>query len=275
MVYLKHFYLREKEDVSFYPYHIYLQKGLHEIEFDPITIFYGNNGSGKTTLLNIIAKTIGADERTENKTCDSRTDQYFRSYIGGCNYIFENRNFSECKIILSEDIFDYIIFKRIKNEKKELKRKELENEYYREKFEKEVDYTSYEALKKSNEVRSITMTKYVKSRIEEDDREFSNGQTALRFFNENIKENGLYILDEPENSLSPQFQIELIGLLYEMARYFKCQFIIATHSPFILSLNGAKIYNLDHEPVQEQKWYELPNVKIYYEFFKDNKKLFE
>ena len=32
------------------------QKGLSEINFAPITIFYGGNGSGKTTLLNVIAE---------------------------------------------------------------------------------------------------------------------------------------------------------------------------------------------------------------------------
>ena len=39
-----------------YPYKIFPQKGLSEINFAPITIFYGGNGSGKTTLLNVIAE---------------------------------------------------------------------------------------------------------------------------------------------------------------------------------------------------------------------------
>lgn len=275
MVYLSKFQLREKEDISFYPYHIYLQKGLHEVDFEPITIFYGNNGSGKTTLLNIIAKTIGAEERKENKTIDSQTDQHFKSYISACKPYFIDRKYTDCKLILSEDIFDYIIFKRIKNEEKEQKRRELEDEYRNEKYHKSIDYSNYESLKKSVEVRNTTMSKFVKSRISEDDREFSNGQTALKYFDENIKEGGLYILDEPENSLSPVFQLELIQLIEEMSRFFKCQFIIATHSPFMLSLNNSKIYNLDLEPVKEQKWYELENVKLYYEFFKQNKELFE
>lgn len=39
-----------------YPYKIFPQKGLREISFAPITVFYGGNGSGKTTLLNIITE---------------------------------------------------------------------------------------------------------------------------------------------------------------------------------------------------------------------------
>ena len=51
-------------------------------------------------------------------------------------------------------------------------------------------------------------------------------------------------------------------------RFYGCQFIIATHSPFLLSMKGAKIYDLDEEPVDVKRWYELENVRAYYEFFK-------
>ena len=78
------------------------------------------------------------------------------------------------------------------------------------------------------------------------------------------------MLDEPENSLAPKFQIDLLKLIVEASRYCDCQFVIATHSPFLLSIPGAKIYNLDLDPVEQCNWYELENVRIYYEFFKNN-----
>ena len=89
-----------------------------------------------------------------------------------------------------------------------------------------------------------------------------------------IKENGLYLLDEPENSLSPARQQELVQFLEDSARFFGCQFIIATHSPFLLSMKGAKIYDLDANPVQERRWTELPNVRAYYDFFKKHESEF-
>ena len=46
---------------TFYPFQIFPQKGLQQVEFDNITLFYGGNGSGKSTLLNVIAAEIGAD----------------------------------------------------------------------------------------------------------------------------------------------------------------------------------------------------------------------
>jgi hypothetical protein len=39
-------------------------------------------------------------------------------------------------------------------------------------------------------------------------------------------------------------------------------------------MDGAKIYDLDSTPVKVKHWYELENVRIYYEFFKENEDLF-
>ena len=64
-----------------------------------------------------------------------------------------------------------------------------------------------------------------------------------RYFTEKILDGGLYLLDEPENSLSPQKQLELLQFLEDSVRFYDCQFIIATHSPFLLSLKGARIYD--------------------------------
>ena len=77
-----------------------------------------------------------------------------------------------------------------------------------------------------------------------------------------------FLLDEPENSLSPAKQQELVKFIEDSARFFGCQFVIATHSPFVLAIRGAKIYDLDEEPVDVKRWTELENVRAYYDFFK-------
>lgn len=79
--------------------------------------------------------------------------------------------------------------------------------------------------------------------------------------------NALYLIDEPENSLSAARQQELTKFIFTSARFFGCQFVIATHSPFFLAMKDAKIYNLDSYPVKVCKWTELENVRTYYEFF--------
>ena len=80
----------------------------------------------------------------------------------------------------------------------------------------------------------------------------------------------MYLLDEPENSLSAGMQIDLVKFLHGMARFYDCQFIISTHSPFILSIPFARIYDMDSVPVTTSKWTDLPNVRIYHDFFKDH-----
>ena len=274
MIYLKKFELPDKEDYSGYPFHLFLQKEFFNIKFDTITIFYGDNGSGKSTLLNIITETINKDKKIIKRKNDILKSEYFDMYINECKYYIENDIPQGSKIICSEDIFQNILSKREKNKKKNNSREDLKMQYLEYKYNP-INYSSLEDLSLSVETRKRTQSKFIKSRIEENSREFSNGQTALDFFDKELQENRLYLLDEPENSLSPKFQLELVQLINELSRFFKCQFIIATHSPFLLAIPNAKIYNLDETPVTEKKWYELENMQIYYNFFKENKNNFE
>ncbi len=69
-------------------------------------------------------------------------------------------------------------------------------------------------------------------------------------------------------------QLKLMKMLQEITRYCGCQLIIATHSPFLLSLDGARIYDLDTSPVDTRNWWELENSKVYFDFFKRHEPLF-
>ena len=63
-------------------------------------------------------------------------------------------------------------------------------------------------------------------------------------------------------------QIKLAKFIEDSARFFNCQFIIATHSPFILGIKDATIYDLDSIPSVTKNFAELENMQVYYEFFK-------
>ncbi len=273
MIYIKKFELLDNEDWSGYPFHVFWQKKFKSIEFEPITIFYGDNGSGKSTLLNIITETINKNKQIISRKNELVKTEYFDSYINKCQYYLENDIPLGSKMISSEDIFQNILLKRKENQEKNKQRENLQEQYRKYKYNP-IDYTSLETLGVSVETRKKTQSKFIKSRIEENAREFSNGQTSLEFFDKELKEKGLYLIDEPENSLAPKFQLELVQLILELSRFFNCQFIIATHSPFLLSLPEAKIYDLDAIPVVTKQWYELENMKIYYQFFKQNKDKF-
>lgn len=87
----------------------------------------------------------------------------------------------------------------------------------------------------------------------------------LRALNDGIDEKREELFQEYLDAKYSKFQMRS---LEDSARFFGCQFIIATHSPFLLSMRGAKIYDMDEEPVDVKPWTDLANVRIYYEFFK-------
>ena len=140
----------------------------------------------------------------------------------------------------------------------------------------ELNRMSDEEVKKMADSRNKTMSKFIRSRLTNNNIiEKSNGETSLEYWEREIKENSIYILDEPENSLSSENQIKLKKFIEESARFFDCQFIISTHSPFLLDITDALIYDLDSIPVKTKKWSELPNIKIYYNFFKERENEFK
>lgn len=257
---------------TFYPFLIFPKMKLEEIEFEPVTIFYGGNGTGKSTLLNIIAEKLKLNRNAVfNKT------NFFDDYVSFCETETVNPIPNESRIITSDDVFDYILDIRNLNNGIHNKRDELFDEYRDNKYSdfKFRTMEDYDTLKKVVHARSTSMSKYVKKQLAANVREYSNGESAFKFFTEKIKENALYLLDEPENSLSPKRQLELRQYIEDSARFYNCQFIISTHSPFLLSMKHIKIYNLDKRPVKTSKWTELENVRTYFDFFEKHRNEFD
>jgi len=97
----------------------------------------------------------------------------------------------------------------------------------------------------------------------------SHGQSLMAFFKARYKIKGLYFLDEPETALSPRSQLELVSLLKKMSSAGHAQFIIATHSPILLSCPGATIYSFDFVPVSSIAYEDTDHYRIYKSFFED------
>ena len=71
------------------------------------------------------------------------------------------------------------------------------------------------------------MTNFIRQNMHDNVREHSNGESAFIYFADKIKENALYLLDEPENSLSPEKQKELLRFIEDSARFYGCQFVVS------------------------------------------------
>ena len=278
MVYLKEFNLLSEEFENGilinerrnyfhnqYPFRIFTDKKLEKIDFTNITILYGGNGSGKSTILNIVAEKLNA------KGLNFTGGEMFQTYVDYCKYETSLEIPDEVKIIKSDDVFDYIYNVKRINNRGFNQREALLKEYF------ECKKTSIrDSIKNEVDAKRLGPSGFIWGRmLDKDVFEQSNGESALMYFISEIKDNGIYLLDEPENSMSASMQLKLTKFLEESARFFNCQFIIATHSPFIFGIDSATIYDLDSVPVSTKKWWELENMKIYYNFFKDNSEKFD
>ena len=97
--------------------------------------------------------------------------------------------------------------------------------------------------------------------------EQSHGEGMMSVFWNRFQENGLYILDEPEAALSPQRQMAFLTRLHDLIQE-GCQFIIATHSPIILSYPNALIYEITQRGVLPTEWENLEHVDTMRQFLK-------
>lgn len=270
MIYLSSFLFSDQtvRNPNIYPYNVFAKHPENILLFRPITILYGNNASGKSTMLNIIANKLrlkGQEYATSNRYGST---PYFMQFIDECQYsLGEDEDGRTVKLprgsryIKSEDILYEI--KKIQQEQI------LEDGYVYEHIRKGMPKEQRENLKNSYKMKQeIEYLKFAQEK-------YSNGETTLQMLEDYMEPDALYLLDEPEVSLSPENQVALAEKLNEMARYLGCQFIIATHSPYMLGTLNAKIYNLDSEELEEMKWTELANVRYIYEFFKKHKEEFE
>lgn len=258
---------------TMYPFFVLSSRGLERLDFAPVTLLYGGNGSGKTTALNVIAEALSL-----KRDAPFNRSSFFDDYVKLCSFRTLAPLPEESRAVSSDDVFDYMLSLRAVNEGIDVKREELFEEYFEKRrggpFRMQ-SLDDYDELKKVTDARKKTLSGYVReSGMDKNVREQSNGESAYFYFTSRIQGAGLYLLDEPENSLSPQKQLELKQFLEEEARFFDCQFIIATHSPFLLSLRGAKIYDLDGDPVDVKRWTQLNSVKAYFEFFEAHRREF-
>ena len=252
-----------------YPFGLFRYRELPEFYFSDITIFCGNNGSGKSSILNVIAEKISLERNAPFNRSD-----FFEDYVELCDYQLERAIPRGSKIITSDGVFEKVLDIRRINDGIDSKRSDLIDEYIAENSPNAPPnllqgLDDYDRWKRSSDMRNRnrSQSRFLKENLMRNIQERSNGESALSYFVDSIQENSLYLLDEPENSLSPQNQLQLKYFIEDSVKNYGCQFIISTHSPFLLSLRGAQIYNIDETPPTERKWTELDCVKVYYDFF--------
>lgn len=88
----------------------------------------------------------------------------------------------------------------------------------------------------------------------------SHGESFMSVVSNRFSGNGLYILDEPEAALSPSRQMSMLTMMHELIQN-NSQFIIATHSPILMSYPNSIIYELSNG-IKEVKYTDTDHYKI-------------
>ncbi len=215
---------REKvDDFDKYPFNIDIIKGFDEIEFEkPVTFLVGENGVGKSTFIEALAVSTGLNAEG-----------------GTQNFNFHTK---DTHSILSKYIK---VAKYGKPKTKFFLRAESFYNFSTE-IQRLVEEDSYHTLYNAYGGNL---------------HECSHGESFIKLVQNRFTENGLYILDEPEAALSPQRQMSLLCLIDDLVKNGS-QFIIATHSPILISYINGKILDLNND-FKEIKYEETDIYKIY------------
>jgi predicted ATPase len=95
----------------------------------------------------------------------------------------------------------------------------------------------------------------------------SHGQGFLAYFEGRFAGKGVYFLDEPEAALSPASQLRFLRVLERLEERGHAQFVIATHSPFLLGYPGAQILSFDTPRIAEVRYEDTNTYRLYRRFF--------
>ena len=100
----------------------------------------------------------------------------------------------------------------------------------------------------------------------------SHGESFLSIVQNRFFGNGLYILDEPEAALSP---MRLLTLIVEMNELVKknSQFIIATHSPILMTFPNAEILEFSENGMKSVNYQDTNHFQISRRFLDNPEKM--
>jgi predicted ATPase len=100
--------------------------------------------------------------------------------------------------------------------------------------------------------------------------ELSHGEAFLNLFAHRLGtwRRALYLFDEPEAALSPARQLDFLRLVEEGRRTGHVQYVIATHSPILMSYPAAELL-LCEARVKPARLADTPHMRLYEKLMRD------
>jgi predicted ATPase len=231
-----------------FPFNIPAVRFARQIALDKkVTIFVGDNGSGKSTLLESIAYSLKVPLIGGHIGSNASFEAagLLQPYLD----IRWRRQTSKGFFFRAEDFSDFVNSVERQRAKIRLQISELEGE---------VDESIIQKMTESmNYALHATRKNYG-----EDMQAFSHGEAFLTILQTRIGDKGVFLLDEPEAALSPLKQLSLIAFILEILKKGNVQFLIATHSPILMGIPGAKLYEIREDGMPEVGYKETDHYRI-------------
>lgn len=229
----------EIDSFNRYPFCLNAIKNLESIDFNPaVTFFIGENGSGKSTILEAIAVLLGFNPEGGTKNfCFGTRDSHSILY----KFMRISRGVRKAKdgfFLRAESFFNVA--------------------------------TEIEKLDEAPSMGPPIINSYGNKSLHEQ----SHGESFWSLVMNRFGGHGLYILDEPEAALSPNRQMALISRIHDLVK-LKSQFIIATHSPIIMSYPKATIYEFNDNGIEIKNYEETEHYMVTKNFLCNYKKMLD
>jgi predicted ATPase len=217
-----------------YPLDLPAVRNVESLELDPrMTIFVGENGSGKSTLVEGLAVASGFNPEGGSSNFNFRTQGHLPELARHLRLIRNPTRPRTGFFLRAESFFNVA--------------------------------SEIERLDEAPGPGGLVGRAYGPRPLHE----VSHGESFLALVMNRFGPGGLYILDEPEAALSPTGCLALLRRFHELVEQGS-QFILATHSPIVMSFPGALIYLLTDAGPKTVVWEDLDHVRITREFLNDS-----
>lgn len=238
-----------EDEADQFPWNLPIIKNLEELQFEKnISFLVGENGSGKSTILEGIAAYTEVPlagsfrlEDDESLAAANRLANYLSlRYAEKTHHGF---------FVRAEDFIGFS--RNIKRQIKELNQ-EIEE---------------VKATFSGGDIKLILGTlegernSFIK-RYSKDLEAMSHGEGFMKFFTSRITGKGLYLIDEPEAALSPTRQLSLLALILEKVKQTGAHFIIATHSPIIMSVPDSEVFHFEEGKITKVDYKETEHYQL-------------
>ncbi len=186
-------------------------RGLSELELHPrVTFLVGENGSGKSTLLEAVATAWGFNPEGGTKNFNFSTRGSHSGLNEHLRLVKSVHKPRDGFFLRAESFFNVA--------------------------------TNIEDLDKQPGSGPPLINSYGGVSLHEQ----SHGESFLALMMHRFGGHGFYVLDEPEAALSPSRQLAMIARMHELVGT-RSQFLIATHSPILMSYPDAWIYQIGED----------------------------